>query len=111
MFAFVIMTGFAGPLEEEGYIIELKSAAAGFVSSFFQNRSVEEQAGILQQASGAFVQMHHANVPSVADWQKQVRQAAQLYVLQFTTEDEELKKKDLRPFFGGLLKSLLALVE
>jgi hypothetical protein len=65
----------------------------------------------LQQASGAFVQMHHANVPNVAEWQKQVRQAAQFYVLQFTTEDEELEKKNLRPFFGVLLKSLLALME
>jgi hypothetical protein len=35
MFAFVIMTGFAGPLEEEGYEIDVKNADANFVNSFF----------------------------------------------------------------------------
>jgi hypothetical protein len=82
MFAFVVMTGFAGPLAEEGYEIDARSADATFVNSFFPKHSLEDRAKILQQAAGAFVEMHQANLPQVAEWEKIVRQTAQLYVWQ-----------------------------
>jgi hypothetical protein len=110
-YSLFLLTGIQGQLQAEGVELNFREMAADTANLFFMTHPDEEGAKNAMEGIKAFQIVARGNGNNVKDWHDNLMQLIPMYVLQWTTENQELKKHDFVPLFGSLLSSLLKAVE
>ncbi len=67
----------------------------------------DEKFELYKQSADAFRYIVKNATPNVDEWRESLEKLVYYYVIQWTTEDANLKSRKFPPFFGSLLNSLL----
>jgi hypothetical protein len=110
-FSLFILAGTQGPLRAEGIELHFSEASAATALQFYMGHAENERLARAERGIAAFQSIVRANKQNVIEWQHSCVRLTELYVLQWTTNDEELKQRDFLPLFASLLSSLLRSVE
>jgi hypothetical protein len=109
-FAFIAIVGMINPLRAEGYDFDFQKACMTLVRAMLLWHSVEEQEQAYRQGSDVFRQVMLA-VPekkNVRQWLDSYNDLVLLYLIQWTSDDQNVKKPDFPTLFGSLFKALIA---
>lgn len=110
-YSLFVLAGVRGQLQAEGIELDFREMAVDTANLFFMAHPDAERAKNAMEGIKAFQSVTKADVDNVKVWHDNLMQLIPMYVLQWTTENQELKKHDFIPLFGSMLSSLLKTVE
>jgi len=110
-FSLFILAGLQGQLKAEGVQVAFPELAASTANLFFLSHPDNERALQVKRGFAVFQSIAKADAENVRSWHDNLMKLIPMYVLQWTTENTELRKVDFMPLFGGMLTGLLSAVE
>lgn len=110
-FSLFVLAGIEGHLKAEGVLIAFPEVAASTANLFFLSHPDDERVHNTKRGIAAFQSVAKADVPNVRSWHDNLMKVVPMYVLQWETENPELKKLEFGPLFGGMLAGLIRAVE
>ena len=70
-------------------------------------KPIDERVQYAMAALDTFKELVNTKHPKVIEWHGMLAKLVPAYVLQWTTQDENLSNLDMSPMFGSLLRSFL----
>jgi hypothetical protein len=110
-FSLFVLAGIEGHLKAEGVAIAFPEVAASTANLFFLSHPDDERVPNVKRGITAFQSVAKADVENVRSWHDNLMKVVPMYVLQWNTQNAELKKIEFIPLFGGMLAGLLRAVE
>ncbi|MGH9875973.1 MAG: hypothetical protein ACRD9S_26265, partial [Pyrinomonadaceae bacterium] len=100
-----------GQLKAEGIELAFPEIAAETANLFYLAHPDDERIANAGRGIAAFRSVAKAEYDNVRSWHDSLMKIVPMYVLQWTIDNNELKRLDCMPLFGGMLSSLLKAVE
>ena len=110
-FSLFILAGIHGQLKAEGIDIHFPETAASTANLFFLAHPDDERVAHASRGIAAFQAIAKQDAENVRTWHDNLMKIVPMYVLQWSTDKEEIKKLDFNSLFGSMLASLLKAVE
>ena len=110
-FSLFVLAGIQGHLKAEGVAIDFPEVAASTANLFYLSHPDDERVSNVKRGVAAFQSVAKADVENVRSWHDNLMKAVQMYVLQWNSSNDELKRIEFIPLFGDMLASLLRAVE
>lgn len=110
-FSLFVLAGILSELKAEGIELEFKDLAIRTSSLLFFPYPNEDEVDCALNSKYYFHTLATSDAQNVKEWRDELMGLVQIYVMQWTTEDQELKKVDCIPLFGKYLNMELASVE
>lgn len=110
-FSLFVLAGIEGHLKAEGVAIAFPEVAASTANLFFLSHPDDERVPSVKRGIAAFQSVATADVENVRSWHDNLMKVVPMYVLQWNTDNAELKKIEFILLFGGMLAGLLRAVE
>jgi len=110
-FSLFVLIGIQGQLKAEGIELDFSKLAARTGNLFFLFHPDEDKLKHINEGIEAFRAVAQSDAGNVKDWHDNLMQLIPIYVLQWTTDDQEFKDLDCIHLFGSMLSSLLAALE
>lgn len=111
-FSLSILVGIYGQLEAEGIKIDFREATMDTANLFYLCHPDHERAQYAMEGIKVFQALaEQTDRDNVKKWHDNLMELIPIYVLQWTTENAELKKLDHIPLFGSMLSTLLKAVQ
>src|SRR5205807_8226257 len=110
-FSLLLLVDIHSNLKAEGLDLDVKKLWVDTARLFFLDRPEQEQETHVRAAIATFSNISKADHPDLNRWRDDLMKLVSLYVLQWTTTNEELRNTDCASLFGGMLSSLLKATE
>lgn len=110
-FSLFVLAGIEGHLKAEGVVMGFPEVAASTANLFFLSYPDDERLHNTKRGIATFQSIAKADVENVRLWHDNLMKIVPMYVLQWETENAELKKIEFGPLFGGMLSGLIRAIE
>jgi hypothetical protein len=110
-FSLFVLAGVQGQLKAEGVDLDFREVAARTANLFFVFHPDEDRAKSAMEGIKMFQAVAQTHAENVKEWQDSLMRLIPMYILQWTTENAEMRKLDFIPLFGTMLSSLLKAIE
>lgn len=107
-FSLFLLSGLKAPLEAEGILLNLRELNIDLSILFFMFHPDEERAKNAKDGLDAFHYIVKSGDDKIKSWHENLIKLLDIYILQWTTENNKLKEVNCIPLFGSLLSGLLA---
>lgn len=110
-FSLFVLAGIEGHLKAEGVVIGFPEVAASTANLFFLSHPDDERLHNTKRGIAAFQSVAKAEAANVRSWHDNLMKVVPMYVLQWETDNAELRKIEFGPLFGGMLAGLIRAIE
>jgi hypothetical protein len=110
-FSLFILAGIDGHLKAEGLDIRFPETAASTANLFFLGHPSDERVAHASRGIAAFQAIGKQDAENVRAWHDNLMKIVPIYVLQWSSDKEEMRKLDFNSLFGSMLAGLLKAVE
>lgn len=110
-FSLFVLAGIQGQLKAEGVELAFQEIAASTANLFYLAHPDDERISNASRGIAAFRSIAKADAENVRTWHDNLMKIVPMYVLQWNTDNKELKQLDCMSLFGSMLASLLKAVE
>jgi hypothetical protein len=111
-FSLMILAGIYGQLEADGIKIDFREATMDTANLFYLFRPDNERAQYAIEGIQMFQALaEQTDRDNIRKWNASLMELIPVYVLQWTTDNDELKKFDHISLFGSMLSGLLKAVQ
>lgn len=110
-FSLFVLAGIQGQLKAEGIEFAFRDAAAETAKLFYLALPDDERVTNASHGIDVFRAIAQSNSANVRNWHDSLMKIIPIYVLQWTTQNGELKQVDCLALFGGMFSGLLKAVD
>jgi hypothetical protein len=110
-FSLFVLAGIEGHLKAEGVVIGFPEVAASTANLFFLSHPDDERVHNAKRGIAAFQSVAKVDVANVRSWQDNLMKVVPMYVLQWETQNRELKKIEFGPLFGNMIAGLIRAID
>lgn len=110
-YSIFLLVGIHGELEAEGIKTDSKEMMIDIANLHYMSHPDKERAENAMDGIHMFQFLVKSGGKNIEDWHDNLMKLIPLYVLQWTTEDQQLKQQDFIPLFGSMLNNLFSTME